>query len=486
MAGVPGARPVTTADWFHDAKLGVFLHWGLYSVPAWAPRVPDVQTALGTMGPRWLLANNPYAAWYLNSMAIPGSPTARHHARNHRGAPYEAFRHPFEAASAGADLGALADVGRRAGARYMVLTTKHHEGYSLWPSRAPHPTMGSYHSPRDLVGELTAEVRAAGMRMGLYYSSGFDWPANGAVLARAADVLTGVPRTESYARFVDAQWRELIDRYHPDILWSDIGAPADLDLESLVDHYRRVVEHGVVNDRWVQGRIPGGGMGRLAARGAASALEAGWRRLPATWRELKPASHPIGDFITPEYATPKGIPERKWEATRGVGHSFGANHHEPPEDIISGTELIRLLVDVVARNGNLLIGVGPRPDGTVPSEQTEPLLALGRWLSSHGGAIYGTRPWSMAATTTSEGTEVRFTRDSRHLHAVMMEAPPTSEFALRGVRSVGEEIEAEILGTDQRPRCRVESGTVWITLPPGMPPDPAPVLRLPLEALAPA
>ncbi len=476
-------RPVP--PWFDDAKLGVFLHWGLYSVPAWAPREPDIQTTLVERGPRYLLANNPYAEWYLNSMAIPGSPTARHHAEVWGGAPYEAFRGPFEAASAGADLGALADLGRRAGARYMVLTTKHHEGYCLWPSATPHPTMGAYHSPRDLVGELTAEVRAAGMRMGLYYSTGYDWPVNGAALDRAASALLTVPQSPAYARFVDAHWRELIDRYRPSILWSDIGAPADLDLEALFTDYRNTVTDGVVNDRWVQGRLPGGRVGEWALRAALAGVEAAWRLLPRGWKSLKAASHPDGDFTTPEYASPEGIPPRKWEATRGVGHSFGANHNEPASDVISGTELVRLLVDVVARNGNLLIGVGPGPDGVVPATQTAPLEGLGRWLRTNGSAIYDTRPWLTPATSTSEGTEVRFTLRGDELHTVLMEMPPTRSFTLRGVRADPDLPEVVLTATGQKLLHRVEGGELTVTLPGTLEPTPAVALRIPARSVTP-
>jgi len=476
--------------WFDDAKLGVFLHWGLYSVPAWAPRVPDIQTTLVERGPRYLLANNPYAEWYLNTMAIPGSPTAVHHSDVWGGAPYPRFREPFESASAEADLGALADLCRRAGARYVVLTTKHHEGYCLWPTGVAHPTMGAYHSPRDLVGDLGAEVRAAGMRMGLYYSTGYDWPVNGVLMDRAASALLAVPRTPEYAHYVDTHWRELIDRYRPSILWSDIGAPADLDLESLFAHYRGAVPEGVVNDRWVQGRLPGGRAGEWALRAVLAGVEAAWRFLPRGWKSLKPASHPAGDFTTPEYASPDGIPDRKWEATRGVGHSFGANHNEPPEDIISATELIRMLVDVVARNGNLLIGVGPGPDGVVPAVQAAPLEGLGRWLEVNGEAIYGTRPWSVPAAHTSEGTPVRFTRKGENLWAVVMEMPPGRTFTLRGVAvdpvPAASSFEVVLEATGQRLEHRVEAGELTVTLPRDIEPTAAVALRLPVGAATPS
>ena len=182
--------------WFDDAKLGIFLHWGLYSVPAWAPQVPDIHTILRDHDPAWLFRNSPYAEWYLNTMQLEGSPTTRHHADTYGAAtPYDAFRAPFDDASAHADLDALADLCRRAGAGYVVLTTKHHDGFCLWPASEPHPAKGAYHARRDLVGELTDAVRTAGLRMGLYYSGGFDWPFTVAGVRGVAVMVLAVPRS---------------------------------------------------------------------------------------------------------------------------------------------------------------------------------------------------------------------------------------------------------------------------------------------------
>ena len=139
--------------WYDDAKLGVFIHWGLYSVPGWAPRVPDIQELLVKDGPKRMLRENPYAEWYLNTMQLKGSPTQLHHDEVYGDDyPYDNFVRTFNDASAGADLEAMADICRCAGARYVVLTTKHHDGFALWPSGIAHPTKGRYHASRDLVG----------------------------------------------------------------------------------------------------------------------------------------------------------------------------------------------------------------------------------------------------------------------------------------------------------------------------------------------
>jgi alpha-L-fucosidase len=168
---------------------------------------------------------------------------------------------------------------------------------------------------------------------------------------------------------------------------------------------------------------------------------------------------------------------RKWEATRGVGHSFGANHNEAPEDVISTTELVRLLVDVVAKNGNLLIGVGPAPDGTLPEWQEAPLIGLGRWLEVHGEAIYGTRPWTLPSTTTSEGTEVRFTLGGDVLYATLLELPGSQSFTLRGVVA-GDLRHVDILGVDTAVEWSVRDGVLSVTLPERLPVSPSHVIRM--------
>ncbi len=186
-------------DWYEDAKLGVFLHWGLYSVPGWAPQVPDIQELLVHSGPRTMLRENPYAEWYRNTMLIRGSPTEGHHRRVYGDDyPYDNFVRVFDEASARANLDGIAELCQAAGARYAVLTTKHHEGFALWPTTVPHPVKGDYHAARDLVGGLTTAVRARGLRMGLYYSGGYDWPYNGAVLKRAGHAVLAVPNDRRY------------------------------------------------------------------------------------------------------------------------------------------------------------------------------------------------------------------------------------------------------------------------------------------------
>jgi alpha-L-fucosidase len=465
-------------DWFADAKLGVFIHWGLFSVPGWAPQVDDVQRILQHEGPVGLLRDNPYAEWYRNSMQLEGSPTWRHHRETYGpDFPYDGFVEPFDAGTAGCDVGAIAAVCAGAGAAYVVLTTKHHEGFTLWPASTPHPEKGAYHARRDLVGDLTDAVRDRGMRMGLYYSGGYDWPWNDAVMRDAADTTLAVPADPAYERYATSHVRELIERYRPSVLWNDICWPAGGDLAALFAFYYDTVPDGVINDRWLQSCAPRGAGGDARIKGVGGLVQLLWRHLPEEKRGLTFPSAEHFDFRTPEYASFDTVQEQKWEATRGVGHSFGANRNERPQDIVTSTDLVRSFCDIVSKNGNLLIGIGPDEKGTIPEEQAHPLCALGAWVAANGEAVRGTRPWTMAATETTEGTQVRFTQRDGVVYAILLDLPGQRTFGLRGVDLSGVR-QAVLVGLDARLDVSTESGDARITLPERVPVQPAYAIRL--------
>ena len=463
--------------WYDDAKLGVFLHWGLYSVPGWAPQVPDIQELLKEKGPAEMLRDNPYAEWYLNSSRIEGSPTWQHQ-RDTYGpdATYDDFVPVFDDGTAGADMDAIAEVCRDAGAGYVVLTTKHHEGFCMWPSAIEHPRKGRYRARRDLVGDLTRAVRGAGMRMGLYYSGGYDWPYNDALMTNPADSFLAVPHTPDYVEYATSHVRELISKYEPSVLWNDICWPAGGDLPALFAEYYNAVPDGVINDRWIEPPQHRGTVADSVARAGGVLLQRFWALIPDSHKSLTfPANHHY-DFRTPEYAKFDTVQAKKWESTRGVGHSFGANRNERPEDIVTATELVRSFADIVSKNGNLLIGVGPDQFGRFPAEQLVPLRGLGSWLRVNGEAIYRTRPWLIPQTTTSAGTEVRFTARGGAVNAILLDVPER-ELTLRGVDASGV-TGVRVLGIDEPADWVVSGGALTVRLPERIPVSPAHVLAL--------
>ena len=344
-------------------------------------------------------------------MQIPGSPTRRHHHRGLRcGRSVRRLRHRVRRRR----------VGRRARrARLRVpgrgcpLRRAHDEApRRLRVVAFTDPASGQgAPTTRGATWSASWATPSASrrMRMGLYYSGGYDWPYNGAVIRRAADVVLAAPDDAAYREYVTAHVLELIDRYRPSVLWNDISWPAGGNLAELFARYYNTVEDGVVNDRWLQPEPVRGAVKQTLLRFGGDLLQLLWPLIPPRRKRLTFGSPRHYDFRTPEYEVPHTVTERKWELARGVGHSFGANRYERPEDIITGTELVRMFCDVISKNGNLLIGVGPRPDGTVPESQQAPLRALGTWLSVNGEAVYGSRPWVMAESATAEGTPVRFT-----------------------------------------------------------------------------
>ena len=431
-------------EWFDDAKLGIFVHWGLYSVPAWATPSGELHKVDWDV---WF-KHNAYAEWYLNTLRIEGSPTQEHHVRTYgKDFAYLDFIPEFNEEIQKWDPDRMAGLFADVGARYVVLTTKHHDGFTLWPSevRNPNREPDQQHASRDLVGEITRAVRAKGMRMGLYYSGGLDWSFNETPIVGRDDLARTVIHTEEYAAYADAHWRELIDRYEPAVLWNDISYPRQGDVLNLFSEYYNHFPDGLINDRF-EIRDPG-------------AEKRHW------------------DFVTPEYKQMDEITDYKWETCRGLGYSFGYNQIEGPKETIGEAELIHLLIDIVSKNGNLLLNVGPKADGSIPGIQAERLRALGRWLDINGEAIFGTRPWERAEGKTTGGVDVRFTRNDQTVFAILLAKPKGNEVTLESV-PVPAGASVTLLGVDGVLEHRAEGGNLIVTLPADLPDAHAHVLRI--------
>src|SRR4051812_41365522 len=276
--------------WFDDAKFGIFVHWTAAAVPAFAPVGPSPFELAAEQGQQAAFAQSPYVEWYQNSLAIEGSPVQRHHAATYGDLQYHDFVRQFLDGHRGWNPQVWADLFAQAGARYVVLVTKHHDGVLLWPSAHGNPHKERWQSERDVVGDLAEAVRGRGMRFGTYYSGGLDWTFGRLPITDFGSMIRAIPQDADYLEYADTHWRELIDRYEPCVLWNDIGYPAAADLDALFGDYFARVPDGVVNNRF------------------------DWVR--------QSAGQVHADFLTPEYST-EGTPERKWESTRGMGTSFG-------------------------------------------------------------------------------------------------------------------------------------------------------------------
>jgi len=440
-------------DWYQDAKLGIFVHWGLYSVPGWAASREDPFTVIAKGGFDRYFRENPYAEWYLNTLKFEDGPTRAYHDRTFgAGFAYEDFQPLFERASASWVADDWARLFEDAGAGYVVLTAKHTDGYLLWPSRVGNLRRPGYQSTRDLVGELVSAVRARGLRAGLYYTGGMDWLLNPERIDAPEKIYSTILAGPEYAAYADAHWRELIERYRPSVLWGDIMYVRGADVPALFAHYYDRVPDGVVNDRF------------------ATTFSA----------PKRPGMQPPGchyDFLTPEYASFPDVEPEKWETCRGIGSSFGYNQLDDADSYLGADAVIRLLVDVVSKNGNLLLNVGPRADGSIHELQRACLEGLGAWLGVNGEAIRGTRPWTRAESTTACGVPVRFTRGAGALYALLLEAPRAGEVRLPDL-PVADGAEVRLLGHDGSLAWRRADDALVVRVPAPLAAQAAHALRI--------
>lgn len=369
--------------WLPRAKLGIFIHWGAYSVPAWA----EPSGALGAVPEDQWFAHNAYAEWYSNTIRIPGSPAAEHHRATYGNGPYDAFLDSWTASRF--DPEAWAQLFREAGAQYVIPTTKHHDGIALWDAPGTGTRNTVYRGPQqDLVGAIADAVRAAGMRFGVYYSGGLDWSiSNFPPHTSGAEVSSLRPNDAAYNCYALLHVRDLISRYDPDVLWNDINWPDSgkrtgrWSLHELFTDFYAGNPDGVVNDRWG---------------------ETHW------------------DFRTSEYEHGTSVETgTNWEQCRGLGLSFGYNQVEDTNVVLSGHELARLLGDVVSRGGRLLLNVGPTADGEIPAIQEKSLRSLGRWMSTMAETIRSAERLDGAIAQSSEEPWVRWLRTADGLVALI-------------------------------------------------------------------
>src|SRR5690349_13476862 len=351
------SRP--TPAWWSDAKFGIFIHWGVYSVPAFASK-------------------GEYAEWYWERLRKPGkADPASNDARIRRETrefhervygktfDYADFAPLFRAEMFDAEK--WADILKNSGARYVVMVSKHHDGFALWPSREADASWGrpwnavDVGPKRDLVGELTDAVRRRGLEMGFYFSL-YEW-FNPLWLSGDVDAYV--------ERHMLPQFKDLVTRYSPSIIFSDgeWEQPSEKwrapELLAWLFNDSPVAGKVVVNDRW----------------GAES-------------------RHRHGGYYTTEYGA--GLPgaSHAWEENRGLGFSYGYNRNEDLEDYATGQRLLLMLIDTVSRGGNLLLNIGPTADGRIPVVMQDRLAFLGQWLAVNGEAIYGTRTFREGAQWT--------------------------------------------------------------------------------------
>ncbi len=413
-----------TPGWWRDAKFGIFIHWGAYSVPAYSK--------VGH-----------YSEWYwqdLRNTRRNGHELVKgFHDRVYGNKfTYPDFVPHFKCELFDPDQWArtFAD----SGAKYVVLTSKHHDGYCLWPSKEADKSWGrpwcsTNSGPgRDLLGELTTAVRKTDVKMGIYYSL-YEWfnPLYN------ADVNTFVDQ------HLVPQFKDVVNKYQPAVIFSDgeWDHPAAVwksaDLLTWLFNESPCKDEVVINDRWGKGD-----------------------------------RHKHGGYYTTEYGA--GLPnaDNPWEENRGMAHSFGYSRTERFADYNSTETLLLMLIDIVSRGGNFLLDIGPTADGRIPPLMEERLIEIGDWLEVNGEAIYGTTThretcqWTAGTVqqlgkgsykvrydvikflkSPDEGMarkEALFTRKGNTLYAICAMLPD-EQLVLRGIRA-SDEATVTMLGGD--------------------------------------
>ena len=428
-------------EWFLDAKFGIFIHWGVYSVPAW-----------GKLGE--------YAEWYWNHIQDkkPNNVWWQYHKANYgENFNYQDFAPQFRAELFNAKQ--WADIFARSGAKYVVPTSKHHEGFCLWPSAEASKSWGrpwnavEIGPKRDLMQEMSEAVRERGLKFGFYYSL-YEW-------------YNPIWKTDR-KRYVDEhmvpQFKDVVTRYQPAIIFSD--GEGDMpskdwrseELLAWLYNDSPVKDHVIVNDRWG-----------------------------------KDCRHKHGGYWTTEYAAGLKDCTHAWEENRGMGFSYGYNRAEHIDDYKTARELILVLVDLVSRGGNLLLDIGPNGDGTIPPIMEQRLLEIGNWLKVNGEAIYGTRfagrscQWTegklpeqkfgeykvkynlmaqVGQKPTADGKAVKqlfFTRKDDTLYAIAA-GWPGKQLVLRDVKVAGTP-SVTMLGVAEPLKARVQGNSLVIEMP---------------------
>jgi len=272
--------------------------------------------------------------------------------------------------------------------------------------------------------------------MGLYYSGALDWSWNPNPIIDSESWLTNGPSEIEYMKYANNHWYELMDKFDPTILWNDIGYPPNTNVYEIFAYFYNKHPDGVINDRWLQ--------------------------YHKSDFEHPPVRH--RDFATPEYKMIPEITDYKWESTRGIGYSFGYNKMETEKDYLNQDELIRMLIDIVSKNGNLLLNLGPMADGTIPELQKKAVLGLGKWLEINGEAIYGTRPWKRAEGKTREGIDIRFTQKKDALFIHLLDKPQGKNLTILTL-TLEESKKIQLLGSNGNLTWKQVDENITVLLP---------------------
>ncbi len=381
-------------EWWRDARFGMFIHWGPYAVPAGEYGGETV----GGIG-----------EWIMNSAQIPIPE-------------YESFAARFDPVQFDAEE--WVRIANDAGMKYIIITSKHHDGFAIWDSEvSEYDIVDASPFGRDILRELKDAADEAGIRLGFYHSI-MDWHHPDAQGPHYPTYNTGEKSNPNFGSYVEAyltpQVTELVEKYDPAVLWFDGEWIPEWTHEmgvEMYNHVRSLEPDILINNRVDKGRQGMQGMTRTDQRYA-------------------------GDFGTPEQEILEGTSTLDWESCMTMNDTWG--YKSSDDNWKSAETLIHNLVDIAAKGGNYLLNVGPTAEGLIPEASVQRLAEMGEWMAVNGEAIYESRLWAHY----EDGESIRYTHTGGDsVYAVSLGWPGTHLRLTRVEPEAGSEI--HMLGYDR-------------------------------------
>ena len=427
------ASPETKAErdarmaWWREARFGMFIHWGLYAVPAGEYK-----------GQR----SKEIGEWIMSWANIPR-------------ADYEHFAEQFNPVKF--DAATWVATAKNAGMKYIVITSKHHDGFAIYDSKvSDYDIVDRTPYKKDPVAALAAETKKAGLKFAFYYSI-MDWhhPSQ-YVNEPGKDRTAGNGKNQIlpdqkpvYIAYMKAQLKELVDKYDPAVLWFD-GEWTDWwteeDGQDLYAYVRGLKPSIIINNRVGKGRK-------------------GMEGLNRDDREY------AGDFGTPEQQIPaNGIPGVDWESCMTLNDTWGFKSYD--ENWKSTETLVRNLIDIASKGGNYLLNVGPTPQGEIPAASVERLAGMGKWMAVNGESIYGTS----ASPFSAQLPFGRATKKGNRLYVQVFDWPANGTLTLPSWG--GTPTKAWLVATKSDVPVKTSADGVTLTLPATAPDQIATVIAI--------
>ena len=371
-------------DWFKQADFGIIIHWGPYSVPAYAPvNIPDYGTLIKTKSLGYLFEHQPYAEWYGNSMLLPNSPVAAYHRTHYGNTSYADFAKTFKQTAQNVDVQAWATAFANAGAKYVVIVTKHHDGFAMFDTQESDYKITSSKTPfsknpkADVTKEIFNTFRKEGFKIGAYFSKP-DWHSDDYWWSYFPPKDRNVnydpkkypEKWNSFKNFTFNQLNEITSNYGKiDILWLDGGWVRPFNtIDQNVEWQRTIkVEQDIDMDK----------IGTMARKNQPGIIIVD-RTVPGKWE----------NYVTPEQAVPEKALSIPWESCITMGDSFS---YVPNDNYKSSQKIIETLVKIISRGGNYLMNIAPGPNGDYDPIVYERLNEISGWIDKNQSAVFATR-----------------------------------------------------------------------------------------------